>query len=188
MNKVFAIIALLTFFGTKNVKADVGPYFGIGAPYVSQMGITFSNSPNLSFDIGYNTISVDVDTATVELSKPELDLRYHIFGGATYFGLGIGYMSLEASADDSGSSQKVTAEAKGLAVTPRLGWLWGRSGGGLIFGIDFGYQIPVGVTTDISAGSLGPGNEAYDDLQDSLDRFAEEGFPVFTMAKLGYLF
>lgn len=189
LKSLFIAVFALAITTASTAKADIGLYYGLGVPYTKQYGITYSSSPKFSMDIGYNTLNLDFDTASVELTKPELNLKYHIWGGATYFGLGIGYVNLEASSTDSGTGQSVTATVKGAAFTPSIGWLWGRANGGLVFGIDIGYQVPMGAEADVDAGgALGPGDPEYDDAQDAAEKFGESALPVITFAKIGYLF
>lgn len=183
--KYFA--GLLVVFAS-SAYADFGFNVGTGLPYTSIYGLNY-HSPSRKFgaELSYNTINISAGLAKVSLTKPELQLKWHPFGGSFFAGLGIGQLTMSATGTDAqtGLTAKVTVTA--MTLTPTVGWMWGVSDGGLFLGMDFGFQMPSGATTTIE--SVLPSTEqAYIDAVNQGNTLGSAAFPVFTLLRLGYLF
>lgn len=189
--KFFQILALL-LLQSVNASAAGGSHFGFnagfGLPYTTQLGINYvASSGMFGVDLSYNMISLSSGLATASLTKPEVMPKWYPFGGALFIGVGIGQQTLSASATDAATGATAKVEVTSMTLTPTLGWLWGKSDGGIIFGFDFGLQQPSGAKTTITS-SLPTTNRAYLDAVDQGNTLGNTSFPVFTLLRLGYLF
>jgi len=103
-------------------------------------------------------------------------------------GLGVGQLTMTSSATDLATSLTVKVEITALTITPNIGWMWGLDGGGLFWGVDFGFQSPQGAKTTLTDPFNDETRQEYIDAVKQGNDLGSTGFPTFTMLRLGYLF
>lgn len=187
MKTLIATLILLTAFLTKpaQAKGQYGINYGIGLPYVTQLGVNYVLNDEFTFNANYNNLSMEIGDAGVDLTMPEFMVNWHPFSGSFYAGLGLGFQSFEASASSGGVS--ASAEVDSTVAIAKLGWMWGLEDGGFWGGIDVAYVNPLGSSVNIK-GAGSAGDSAYDDVEDSAMMFAETAYLNITFLRLGYLF
>ncbi|MFK8137855.1 MAG: hypothetical protein AB8E15_05805 [Bdellovibrionales bacterium] len=189
MKKLIFTIFFSSLAFASTLKAEgMGLHFGVGLPYASQYGFDHTLSDTWSYSIGYNSISASFDTASVALTLPEVVFKYHPFKGSFFLGAGLGQSSLEVTAFDTASSTTVAGAVDSLAVVVDLGWMWGKGDGGLWFGMDLSYVLPMSADPSIDAGSALTSSTAYQDVESQLQTFGETAYINITFFRLGYLF
>ncbi len=190
--RAFFLTLLLSssLFVTQAFSGNFGVNIGAGIPFVTQAGVSYQFNDKFAISLGYGRLDLDVDTAGVELTMPEVMFYYHPFSGAFYLGAGIGSETLEATATDSGSGNSITAEVDATTTIARLGWKWGIANGGFWYGMDVSYIMPSGGETEITSntGGLPSSNAAYQDVIEAGDEFGETSYVNITLIRLGYIF
>lgn len=181
-------IVLLSLFTTSFAHAEFGINFGIGAPYVSQYGVNATFGTDLSLTANYNILALELGTAEVELSMPEVTVNWHPFSGSFFLGFGIGSQSLDVSATDVTTSLTASAEVNSTTTIAKLGWMWGKGDGGFWGGIDLAFISPTGSDITITAPGLSTTSEEYQDVEEAAENFAETAYINLTFIRLGYLF
>ncbi|MEC9282979.1 MAG: hypothetical protein VX642_09715, partial [Bdellovibrionota bacterium] len=166
---VFTTLSLSAQFAV----AGIGFNFGVGLPYVQQYGLDYKISDKLSAEALVNALDLSIGEAGVEMNKTEVGLKYHPFGGAFFLGLAYGSFDTSATATSSGQSIKVTVD--GSALTAKLGWMWGIANDGFYFGMDVGYQSPMGAEAKVEQGSALSGTTEYEDAVDAAEKYGESG-------------
>lgn len=183
----------ILLFGPLSQAASSGGGFGVnvgsGLPFLTQAGINYMPSQRFSFNVGYNSLSVDVGLSKAELTMPEFDIYFHPFSGAFFIGVGAGQESLTINSSDITGSASVKLDVKAMTTVAKLGWMWGADNGGFWFGVDASYIIPSGAKTTITtSGSIATTDQAYLDALDASDKFGETAYINITFARLGWLF
>ncbi len=187
--KVFRILFFISLFYSVPSMAGVGISAGLGFPYVAQGGVDFKASSNWSFYLGYNQLSLDIDSSSVDLTMPEALVRYHPFSKNFFIGVGIGQENLDASAVDDITSQTVRAEVTAMTGIAKVGWMWGASDNeGFWIGVDASYIMPFGADTTITAPGVPTSDPEYQDVVEAADQFAESAYFNITFVRLGFLF
>jgi hypothetical protein len=158
------------------VQARYGDYIGFGFDYQFLPTLTFSN-------------------ASASWSLITVEARVYPFGGSFFLGGGFGYQTLNASAttgDPLGGS--VTAEGSVGVPALKLGLgFMGRNG--FVFGIDLGFNIPLG-STEVEFGGTAANAppEVMADLRQKINDAADAGvnlapfIPQLNLLRFGYLF
>ena len=187
MKQIRALFLFFTIFTCSQSFAGFGVNVGAGFPYVTSGGINYMISDQWSAELSYNMLSIDVDLASVSMTKPEVAIKWHPFSGSFFVGLGLGQLSLEATGKDLTTSLTATVKITAMTLTTSMGWLWGFSDGGFFGGLDFGYQSPMSPETTITS-DLPTTDEAYKDAVEQGDKLGETGIPLFTFLRIGYLF
>ncbi len=164
-----------------------GVNLGLGLPFVTQAGVNYIFSDQLSMSFGYNLLSLDVSGAKAELSMPELLVHWHPFAGSFFAAAGFGSETLSTSATDTATGQKVEVKVTSTATVLKLGWMWGADDAGFWYGIDMSMVSPSSPKTTITS-PLPSTNEAYIDAKDAADKFGSTAFTNLTFFRLGYLF
>ncbi len=181
-------IALSLFANLSYAKSGFGLNVGAGIPFLMQGGINYRMSDTLGFSAAYNILDVNVGTASVDLTMPEVLVHYHPFKGAFFIGAGIGQESLKVSATDLLTSLQTSAEVTAMTGIVKTGWMWGATSEGFWFGVDISYISPFSPTTTITAPGVPTTSQEYLDVVDAANQFGETGYINFTFARLGYIF
>jgi hypothetical protein len=158
------------------VHARYGDYLGIGFDYQFLPTLTFSN-------------------ASASWSLVTVEARVYPFGGSFFLGGGFGYQTLNASAsmtDPFGA----TARAEGSVSVPALKLGLGFMGqSGFVFGIDLGFNVPLGSTeVEFAGNASNVSAETMADLRQQVKDAAETGInlapfiPQLNLLRFGYLF
>ena len=185
-NLVIALITLFIFIPKSH--AELGPNFGVGVPYLGQVGLDLTMGSNFTLSVSNNVLDIEVDEASVSLVMREIGLKWHPFGGAFFVGAGIGTQTLEVSAEEEVTGAEASVDVTTSVAVARLGWMWGKQDGGLWFGIDVAVISPSGGEVDVEADGLTEADQEFQDVQDAGERFAETSYTNITFARLGYLF
>lgn len=165
-----------------------GVYLGAGIPFLSQVGVTYQFSSHFGMSAGYNILDVEVDSASVKLTMPEILVTYHPFAGSFFLGAGIGKENLKVTATDSSSGNTASAEVDATTTILKTGWMWGAANGGFWFGIDYSYIMPSGAESTIDAGGAPTNSDAYQDAVDAAEQFGESKYGNITFARFGWIF
>lgn len=170
---------------------------GFGLPYLSQFGVNYVHSSHqFSAELSYNTFGISVGSVGVGMSKAEVSLRWHPFGGSYFVGAGLGKQTMYAKGTEiiSGQSVETKIDVSSNALTPMMGWMWGMGDGGFYAGLDFGFQNPSGavatITTnaDASIQATPEYQQLITETADQSKKYGETGFVTLTFLRLGYLF
>lgn len=186
---VFTLLMGSSAFGAGGTM--FGLYGGSGIPYLTQFGLNYVSSSHMfSVDLSYNSLSLTSGLASVSMTKPEVLLKYHPWGGSFFVGVGLGQTTFSGEATDLTTSLKVKAEVKATSITPTIGWMWGMGDGGLYYGLDVGYQTLSSPKTTFTydTSSITTTDTAYTDVSKQVTDVGEASLPLFSFIKLGYLF
>lgn len=185
----FVLAFLLTGSVAKAASSagGLGLNVGLGVPFLTQAGIDYMFNSKFGISAGYNLLDLDVGTASVKLSMPEVLLNYHPFGGSFFLAAGVGSEKLETSASDSGGNS-VSGEVSATTTIAKVGWKWGLANGGFWFGVDFSYIAPNGGDPTITNNGVSTSDPAYTDLVEALDKYADTSYGNITIARLGWVF
>jgi hypothetical protein len=187
--KPIRILLFFIFFSSTPAMANFGISGGVGLPFLGQFGVDYKANPEWSFYVGYNILSLDVGSAAVELTMPELLVRYHPFSQNFYLGIGLGQQALDTSATDLTTGLTARAEVTSFTGIAKLGWMWGAADNeGIWAGIDVAYIMPFSPETTITAPGIPVTDQDYIDVVDAADQFGETAYINFTFLRLGYLF
>ncbi|MCC2679842.1 MAG: hypothetical protein K0R29_2418 [Pseudobdellovibrio sp.] len=182
---------LFIFIIALSTKAFAGPYgvnFGLGIPYLTQLGVNYVDlANNFSAEARLNFFTVSVGIASVRLTKPEINAKWHPFQGAFFVGMGWGIQYATATATEPNTRAGIKYSVVSDTVTTTLGWLWGLSEPGFYGGFDFSYQNPYNVRTVIDS-DVPVNDDTYNDAKDAGEKFGSLGLPLFTLIRVGYLF
>jgi hypothetical protein len=184
--KILAL-TLLVFISSKSY-AGFGANLGLGAPYISQIGLNYTHGASWTLNLHHNSLSISTGEAEADLTMPELSLNWHPFQGSFFVGFGVGKQKLAVSATDQATSVKVTADVDSSTTMAKLGWMWGKADGGFWFGFDIAYIMPSGGKVTIDAPGVSPTSQEYQDVEKAGEKFAETSYVNITFARLGYLF
>lgn len=184
-------ILLCAFALLPSPKAVAGPYgvnFGLGVPYVTQFGVNYVDLPNnLSAEARLNFFTLSVGIASVRLTKPEINVKWHPFSGAFFLGIGLGHQIATATATEPNTGAGIKYSVSSNVVTYTAGWLWGLSEPGFFGGFDFSFQNPYNTYTKIDS-DVPVNDDAYTDAKDAGEKFGNLGLPLFTLIRIGYLY
>ena len=168
--------------------ASYGVNYGFGLPYVFQLGGNYVDlDNNFSAELRLNFFTVSAGVASVRLTKPEVNVKWHPFQGAFFLGLGLGHQIATVSASEPSSGAGVKFSVSSTVATTSLGWMWGITSPGLFGGLDFGWQNPYHVYTTVDS-DIPSNDNAYEDAEDAARKFGELGLPLFTLFRIGWLF
>jgi hypothetical protein len=204
LKMIFLLICLTSPFAHAAGGSHLGFNVGFGLPYTSQYGLNYVTASNrFSFSLGYNALNLSVDSTTVSstggtvtsstttttlaLTKPEFMIKWHPFMGAFFLGVGFGQQTLLVSGKESLTGETAELKVTSTTITPTLGWMWGMTDGGFFGGMDFGSQIPSGVTTTVTT-TLPETNQTYIDAKEQGDKFGNASLGLLTLLRIGYLF
>lgn len=188
MKKIVLIVVCLCL-GSPVAYSSIGVNAGFGIPFITQAGINYTIGQKFSINAGYNNLSLDSGTASVDLTMPELVINWHPFAGSFFVGLGLGSESLEVTATDAQTGGKASAEVSATTTIAKLGWMWGKDNGGFWFGMDVAFISPSGAEVEIkTTNGLGTNSQEYRDAKDAATDFGETSYTNITFARLGYLF
>lgn len=186
----FLFVCLL-FFSAQGHSADgsgLGLHAGTGIPFLGQAGLTYMMSSQTVFHFNYNILDVDVGTASVDLTMPEVSVQYFPWAEAFFVGVGIGQESLKVSSTDITTGLTASANVDAMTGIAKAGWMFGKNNGGFWFGVDVAYIMPFGADVSIVAPGVPTTDPAYQDTQDAAEKFGESGYINITFARLGYIF
>lgn len=171
----------------KSSRGMFGLNVGVGLPFLQQAGANFYFTDHFGLDLGYNKFNLTVDSASVDLTVPELVAKWHPFGGAFFIGGGVGQESFKAVGSDALTGQTAEISVKATTMIGKLGWMWGSNNGGFWYGMDFAFYSPSSPETTIV--SILPSTDpAYVDAQEQADKFGKTSFTNLTFARFGWLF
>lgn len=173
---------------TSVAKAGLGIQAGFGVPYVSQMGLDLTLGPKLTLSAGTNTLDISLGEASVKLAMQEVGLKWHPFAGAFFLGIGGGSQELDVEAVDFLTNGTASTNVTSTVTIAKLGWMWGKDNDGFWFGIDMAFISPSGGEVEVDATGLTATDQAYQDVIDAGEQFAETSYTNITMARLGYIF
>ncbi len=182
------ILFIVVMFFSSQSFASWGLNVGVGFPFVTQAGVNYIASPDLTFYAAYNALNVDVGTAKVDLTLPEVGLLYHPFSGAFFVGLAIGQESLGVSSTDVTTGITARADVDALTAAARLGWMWGKSNGGFWAGVDASFINPMGADVSVTAPGLPTTAQEYRDVVEAAEKFGETAYFNITFLRIGYIF
>ena len=166
-----------------------GLSYGLGVPFITQVGVEYYKSNNFGFHLAYNALDVSVGSADVKLTMPEACMQYHPFSGAFFLGLGAGSEKLTVSATSLlTSSSKASIEVTAMTGIVKTGWMWGMGDGGFWFGMDVAYIIPFSAKSTITAPGVLTTSQTYIDALEAANKFGKKAYTNVTIARLGYLF
>lgn len=174
----------------------IGPVLSLGAINPLGFGVHARYGEYLGFGIDYQFLpTLTFSSASASWSLFTVEARVYPFGGSFFLGGGFGYQSLNASAsmtDPAGGIVSAEGSVGVPALKLGLGFM-GRSG--FVFGIDLGFNVPLG-STDVEfagiASSASP--ETMADLRQQIKDAAETGInlapfiPQLNLLRFGYLF
>lgn len=184
-------IILWAFLLCSSPRAFAGNYglnLGFGVPYFTQFGVNYVDlSKNLSAEVRLNFFTLSAGIASVRLTKPEINVKWHPFAGPFFLGLGLGHQIATATATAPSSGAGVKYSVSSSVATTTLGWLWGISDVGVFWGVDASYQNPYHVYTTIDS-DIPADESAYTDARDAGEKFGELGLPLITLIRVGYLY
>jgi hypothetical protein len=159
-----------------------------GIPYIIQGGVNYVDLPNnFSAELRLNFFTISAGVASVRLTKPEINAKWHPFQGAFFLGLGLGHQIATVTASEPNTGAGVKFSVSSTVATTSLGWMWGLGSPGLFGGFDFGWQNPYHVYTTVDS-DIPTNDEAYEDAEDAARKFGEMGLPLVTLIRIGYLF
>ncbi len=174
--------------GPAALAGNYGVNGGFGIPYIVQAGVNYADLPNnFSAELRLNFFTLSAGVASVRLTKPEVNAKWHPFQGAFFLGLGLGHQVATATASEPNSGAGVKFSVSSTVATTSLGWMWGLENPGLFGGFDIGWQNPYHVYTSVDS-DIPSNSDAYEDAEDAARKFGELGLPVITLIRLGYLF
>jgi hypothetical protein len=183
-----ALIILIFGFSPSAFSSNYGVNFGLGIPYFTQLGVNYVDlSNNLSAEARLNFFTLSAGIASVRLTKPEINAKWHPFTGAFFIGMGLGHQIATAVATEPTTGADIKYSVSSDVVTTSVGWLWGLSEPGFFGGLDFSYQNPYNVYTTISS-DVPIDTDAFSDAKEAGKKFGELGLPLFTLIRIGYLF
>lgn len=186
--KLILVVFSFSLISKTAFGSNYGINFGLGLPYLTQFGVNYVDlSNNYSAEARLNFITLSAGIASVRLTKPEINAKWHPFAGAFFIGMGLGRQFATATATEptTGADAKYTVRSD--VVTTTLGWLWGLTEPGFYGGFDLSYQNPYNVTTIITS-DVPVDDEAFTDAKDAGEKFGELGLPLVTFLRIGYLF
>lgn len=183
--KFFALV--FTVMVSSIAHADLGVSAGVGLPFTSMFAVNYTAGKKFTIDLSYNSFSIAVGGASVSLTKPELNLKFHPFEGSFFLGVGIGQFTMSAKGTDADTGQTATVSVTSLALTPNLGWMWGVANGGFWMGLDVGYQMPQSPTTTIES-ALPTSSQQYRDAVDAANTYGSTSLLTMSFLRLGWLF
>jgi hypothetical protein len=187
--KKLLLALFTTYLISSKAFAGAGVNVGIGIPFVSQLGVNLTFGSLVTIDLTYNNLSLDVDTASVDLTMPEALFKFHPFAGSFFVGAGVGKQALNVSATDADTGAGASLDVETNTTILKLGWMWGKANGGFWFGIDFSRITPSdGTVTITTTGGLPTDSQEYLDVQEAGNDFATSSYYNVTMAKFGWLF
>lgn len=187
-------IATLVLIGTVSAHAasssngGVGLNIGLGVPFLTQAGLNYQISDRWGVEAGYNLFSLDVSSASVELSMPEVLLKFHPFAGSYFIGAGVGQETMEVKSADTSGANEVSIKVEAATTIVKTGWMWGVSNGGFWFGMDVAYIMPSSPKQTITAPGVPTTSESYLDAVDAADKFGKTAYTNITFARFGWLF
>jgi hypothetical protein len=162
--------------------ARVHPYLGLSGGW--------STFPRFASDAILSWAGAKSDTTDASLNKFdawEVAIRIYPLRGTFFLGVGAGQQVLDASVNDRTSPLPIGASARvqSWVLMPRIGWQWVWSSG-FAMGLDFGVQLIVGHTEDVS---LPPGTtpDVEQDIRDIVHFGSTVPLPVIRFS-LGYHF
>ena len=183
------LLAFFLCFSPRTFAGNYGLNIGLGVPYLTQFGINYVDLPkNLSAEVRLNfffTISAGI--ASVRLTKPEVNVKWHPFTSSFFLGIGLGHQIATATATEPSSGAGVKYSVSSSVATTTLGWLWGISDVGLFGGVDVSYQNPYHVYTTIDT-AIPADDTAYTDAREAGEKFGNLGLPLITLIRIGYLY
>lgn len=169
-------------------NAGLGLNYGFGLPYVTQLGVNYTMGSSLTLHAGQNSLSFSSGLASVELSMPEVSALWHVFDGSFFLGAGVGSQSFKATATELFTAQTASVDVTSTVILFKGGWMWGKSDGGLWFGIDFTMVSPTSTDYEIIAPGVSTTDQVYKDAEKQAKTFASTSYTNLTVARIGYLF
>lgn len=160
---------------------------GTGVPFTTEGGLNIYFTDNFGLDIDYGTVSYNLGIASGKFSMPSVVLKWHPFGGAFFLGAGAGQESVSVTAYNP-AGEYITVKADATAPVAKIGWMWGATGGGLWFGIDYTYIGSTSGDGTATTNITNPNDQAFADAADAVKKFTKDGSGNFTFARIGYLF
>lgn len=191
MKNLLLILSFLLTIGTAvntNAASGFGFQVGLGLPFLSQSGVYYYFNDQFGVDVSTNSLDIDLGTASIGLSMPQLLVNYHPFSGSFFVALGMGQLTSTISATDSTTGLKATAEIVANTTIGKMGWTWGIADGGLWLGIDYSMIMPSSPKTTITANGVPTNTTAYTDLVDASNKYGETSLGNITYLRIGYLF
>lgn len=206
----FAIRRMASVDSEVNQVYSIGPSLLLGLPHPLNFAVNARFGHRFQASLGggslSHTFTVSNSPIAVSLANFEGRFRYFPFEGSFFCGVALGHQSLGGDADVTttvGATQ-VPVHAKlsisGMYASPHIGWLWTWSNG-LIFGMEFGAQIPVSSTSTLetSTSAANASQEAAAkataeykareaDLNDIGKKIGKQVFPLVTLIHFGWMF
>jgi len=178
----------ILFFSQFTYAGPYGVNFGLGIPYVTQLGLNYADLPNnFSAEARLNFFTVSVGIASVRLTKPEINAKWHPFAGGFFVGMGWGVQYATATATEPNTRAGIKYSIVSETVTTTFGWLWGLSEPGFFGGLDFSYQNPYNVRTVIET-DVPVSDDSFQEAKNAGEKFGSVGLPLFTLIRIGYMF
>jgi opacity protein-like surface antigen len=179
----------------------IGPTVSLAFPHPANIGVEGRFTDYLGFALDYGFLpQLSVSDASLKISSFDARVRVFPFGGSFFLGCSLGRQSINATKDvtTTVSGQSVTGNfALDISTTyaqPTIGWRWGGRKG-IIFGIDFGYQMVLSSSSTPTITSSNAAIETTDEYQSGVkkvtdlgDKVGSTSIPTFTAIHIGYLF
>jgi hypothetical protein len=161
-------------------------------PSVVGVGMEARILDTLGVALDYNLIpSVGVpgaESADAKMEYRDLSgaVRWFPWRRAFYLGAALGTRTFKATATDTATGLRGTAEVTSTYLAPEIGWRWIWPSG-FFLGMDLGYQVILSSkeTFDLPA-SLDPVDKQ--DLEDAANDLGKIGFPILSLLQLGWYF
>jgi hypothetical protein len=132
---------------------------------------------------------------SVKYSSWDARVRWYVFRGSFFAGLGYGKQNLEASKTETIQAQSVTGNLKmdTSYIIPHVGWHWVWTSG-FFMGMDLGIQLPISRSQTFSstAPAALQASAEYRSLEskvnDEANKIGKIPLPLLTLLKVGFLF
>lgn len=189
MKNIIFISIISLFISIPSFAAGgFGASAAFGIPFLTQIHAHYQLNDQVSFSAGLNSLSLDAGEASVSMTLPEVIVKYHPFAGAFFVGGGLGSNSLEVTATESVTSNKISAKVDSTAMIIKTGWMWGASDGGFWYGMDFSYISPSGASSTITAPGVSTSDPNYQDAVDAAEKYGETALFNLTLLRIGWMF
>lgn len=185
---LFSFTTFLLLICAPKAKADLGFHYGMGLPFIGQLGLDYTLGTHLTLTAGTNNINLSNGEAEVDLTMNHVMLNWHPFNGAFYIGVGAGQETLTVEATDAQLGASAKAEVSANVTLARVGWMWGKANSGFWFGMDITYVSPSGGEVTVESNVWNTSSQEYQDVVDAGEQFGETAYTNFTFARLGILF
>jgi hypothetical protein len=172
----------------------IGPTVSLALPRPINLGVEGRYTPFFGFAANYGFLpTLTISNASVKFNSFDIKARIFPFGKSLFLGAAFGVQNLTGSAIDATTSSTVSLNVKTVFLTPTVGWRW-QGSGGFVFGIDFGWQLPLSSSSELTsnASAAAQANASYlstkSDVEKAGNDIGKTGLPSLTLLHFGWMF